>query len=79
MVSYAYCKWVKLTLPLPTSTLEISPLKQASLIINFKDSTTILNKNEEIGSPYLNPLWILNGSHGEPFIIIEIDALETHQ
>lgn len=48
----------------PTVTTEIRPLDSASAIIKLCDSDTMLKRKEEIGSPCLNPLWILNGSEG---------------
>lgn len=46
-------------------------------ILNYvcSDSLTIVNKKEEIGSPYMIPFSTSKGSLGEPFTPLEIEAL----
>lgn len=54
-------------------------LSLACFITKFQASLTIVNRNDEIGSPFLSPFLILNGSIGDPFTKTDKNADLTHQ
>lgn len=44
----------------------------------LRNSIAMTNKNEKIGSPYLNPLAALKGAVGSPFIMMDYLTVQTN-
>lgn len=75
MVSLAYCKCDIFLSPLPKPIPFQRFSEMALLITKFRDSTTRSKRNRDRGSPCLRPRCSLNGAVGEPFFIINSEAV----
>lgn len=77
-VSSANCRWVITTLSFPISTPLIKPLDVAWFITKISNSPIMVNKKDDIGSPYLKPFLILTGYVEDLLTKTQSDVDLTH-